>query len=286
MRQNKAFRTRQPRARRDHAYNQRVANTSSDNNTSENLKHIIMTHAPSSAGRWEGFDGSGSGSGGVSRMVTGGSPRNALSTSGPRSRDGPTALPTAALPAGDWLPPAGALVLSSRPRLLRKSSKSSAKASATVRGSENDVVEQVERLSAQLKALERQLDQMKQRLAHAQVAELEQSARILKGVRVVSAKVEGMDRQQLRTLADSLRNKLKTAIVVLATAQDSNVAIISAVTKDLTTKVHAGKLVGTVAAAVGGKGGGRPDMAEAGGTDPSGLPSALENVYSTVEGML
>jgi alanyl-tRNA synthetase len=157
---------------------------------------------------------------------------------------------------------------------------------ATVRGSENDVVEHVERLFAQQKALERQLEQMKQRLAHAQVAELEQSARTLKGVRVVSAKVEGMDRQQLRTLADSLRNKLKTAIVVLATAQDSNVAIISAVTKDLTSKVHAGKLVGAVAAAVGGKGGGRPDMAEAGGTDPSGLPSALENVYSAVEGML
>ena len=171
-------------------------------------------------------------------------------------------------------------------RRFQEATSSLQRITATVRGSETDVVEQVERLSAQQKALERQLEQMKQRLAHAQVAELEQSARVLKGVRVVSAKVEGMDRQQLRTLADSLRNKWKTAIVVLATAQDSNVAIISAVTKDLTAKVHAGKLVGTVAAAVGGKGGGRPDMAEAGGTDPSGLPSALDNFYSTVEGML
>jgi alanyl-tRNA synthetase len=108
----------------------------------------------------------------------------------------------------------------------------------------------------------------------------------LKGVRVLSAKVEGMDKQQLRTLADSLRNKWKSAIVVLATSQDSSVSIISAVTKDLTSKVHAGKLVGAVAAAVGGRGGGRPDMAEAGGNDPSRLSAALENVYAAVEGML
>jgi alanyl-tRNA synthetase len=169
---------------------------------------------------------------------------------------------------------------------FQETSASLQRIAATVRGAESEVVDQVERMAAQQKVLERQIEQMKSRLAHAQVAELEQSSRVVKGVRVVSAKVDGMDRQQLRTLADSLRNKWKTGIVVLATAQDSNVAIISAVTKDLTSKVHAGKLAGTVAAAVGGKGGGRPDMAEAGGTDPSGLPAALESVYATVEGML
>lgn len=73
---------------------------------------------------------------------------------------------------------------------------------------------------------------------------------------------------------------------MLAATEDSNVAIISAVTKDLTAKVHAGKLVGAVAQAVGGKGGGRPDMAEAGGTNAAALPSALESVYASVEGML
>jgi alanyl-tRNA synthetase len=83
-----------------------------------------------------------------------------------------------------------------------------------------------------------------------------------------------------------LRNKWKTAVVVLASAEDSNVAIISAVTKDLTSKVHAGKLVGAVAQAVGGKGGGRPDMAEGGGKDPSALPAALEHVYAEVESKL
>jgi alanyl-tRNA synthetase len=95
-----------------------------------------------------------------------------------------------------------------------------------------------------------------------------------------------MDRQQLRALADSLRNKWKSGVVVLASAEDSNVSIISAVTKDLTAKVHAGKLVGAVAQAVGGKGGGRPDMAEGGGKDAAALPAALEQVYADVESQL
>jgi alanyl-tRNA synthetase len=160
---------------------------------------------------------------------------------------------------------------------------------AVVRRLEEDktsMAEQIEKLNLQTKSLEKQIDQLKSKLAHAQVAELEGSARTLKGVKVLSARVDGLDRSQLRELADSLRNKWKTGIVVLATAGDSNVAIISAVTKDLTSKVHAGKLAGSVAAAVGGKGGGRPDMAEAGGSKPDALPAALEDVYAAVEAML
>jgi alanyl-tRNA synthetase len=87
-------------------------------------------------------------------------------------------------------------------------------------------------------------------------------------------------------MVDSLRVKWKSTVVVLASAEDSNVSIVSGVTKDLVSKVHAGKLVGAVALAVGGKGGGRPDMAEAGGKDPAALPGALDAVYTTVEGML
>ena len=82
----------------------------------------------------------------------------------------------------------------------------------------------------------------------------------------------------MRALADSLRNKWKTAVVVLASAEDGGVAIVAAVTKDLTAKVHAGKLVGAVAQAIGGKGGGRPDMAEGGGKDAAALDGALEDV--------
>jgi alanyl-tRNA synthetase len=156
----------------------------------------------------------------------------------------------------------------------------------TIRTSESELIEQVERLMGNQKNLEKQLDQLKSKLAQSQTGSLEQQSRTVKGIRVLSSRVEGLDRQQLRELADSLRNKWKTGIVVLASSEDGGIAIVSAVTKDLTSKVHAGKLAGAVAQAVGGKGGGRPDMAEAGGKDAAALPAALENVYTAVEGML
>ena len=144
----------------------------------------------------------------------------------------------------------------------------------------------LEKLQAREKALEHELQQLKTTAAQAGAGDLESQARDLKGVKVLAAQVAGFDRAQLRTLVDSLRNKWKTAVIVLATAEDSSVSIVSGVTKDLTAKVHAGKLAGAVAQAVGGKGGGRPDMAEAGGKDPSALPKALADVYTSVEGML
>ena len=160
------------------------------------------------------------------------------------------------------------------------------KVSDIVHSSETEVTEQIERLAEEKKALEKRVEQMKEKLAHAQVAGLESEARVLKGVKVLATQVTGMDRQQMRTVIDSLRSRWKSGVVVLASTEDSNVAIVSAVTKDLTSKVHAGKLVGAVAQAVGGKGGGRPDMAEGGGKDPQALPGALANVYTTVEGNL
>ncbi len=155
-----------------------------------------------------------------------------------------------------------------------------------LRTSEPELVEQIERLLQQQKALEKQLDQLKGKLAQSQSGDLESQVREIKGAHVLSVQVDSMDRQQMRALVDSLRNKWKSAVVVLASAEDSNVSIVAAVTKDLTAKVHAGKLAGAIAAAVGGKGGGRPDMAEAGGKDAAALPAALENVYTSVEGML
>ena len=144
----------------------------------------------------------------------------------------------------------------------------------------------LEKLQAREKALEHELQQLKTKAAQSQAGDLESQARDIKGVKVLSVQVNGFDRAQLRTLVDSLRNKWKTAVVVLASIEDSNVSIISGVTKDLTAKVHAGKIVGVIAQAVGGKGGGRPDMAEAGGKDPSALPKALADVYASVEAML
>ena len=169
---------------------------------------------------------------------------------------------------------------------FRQDEETLRRAAAVLRTSETELLEQIEKAVEQRRALERQIEQLKSKLAQFQSGGLEAQARDIKGAKVLAARVEGMDRAQMRTLADSLRNKWKTAVVVLAAAEDSNVAIVSAVTKDLTAKVHAGKLAGAVAQAVGGRGGGRPDMAEAGGKDASALPAALENVYSSVESML
>jgi alanyl-tRNA synthetase len=161
-----------------------------------------------------------------------------------------------------------------------------ARVAGAVRASETDLVGHIEKLVAREKSLEHEIQQMKNRMAQSQARDLESQARDLNGVKVLAVQVPGFDREQLRTAVDSLRNKWKSAVVVLASAEDSNVSIVSGVTKDLTSKVHAGKLAGAVAQAVGGKGGGRPDMAEAGGKDVAALAGALENVYASVEGML
>ncbi len=155
-----------------------------------------------------------------------------------------------------------------------------------LRGDERDAQQTHEKLAAEKRTLEKQLEQAKEQLARAQVAGIESGAKDIKGVKVLAVQVPGMNREQLRTMVDSLRGKWKSGVVVLASHEDSNVSIVSGVTKDLTAKVHAGKLAGSVALAVGGKGGGRPDMAEAGGKNPAALPGALDAVYTTVEGML
>jgi alanyl-tRNA synthetase len=154
------------------------------------------------------------------------------------------------------------------------------------KSSEGELFEHLERMLEQQRALERQLEQLKEKVAHSQTAAVAAQARDWKGAKVVAARVDGLDRAQLRTLVDSLRNQWKSAVVVLASADDSGLAIVSGVTKDLTAKVHAGKLAGAVAQATGGKGGGRPDMAEAGGKDASALAAALDQVYASVEAML
>jgi len=155
-----------------------------------------------------------------------------------------------------------------------------------VRASEPELVEQVERLLATEHALKRQVDTLKTQLAQAAAGSLAAKARQMNGAQVLAARAEGMDRQQMRALADSLRNQWKSAVVVLASTEDGAVSIVSAVTKDLTGKVHAGKLVGAVAQAVGGKGGGRPDMAEGGGKDAGALDAALEAIYAEVQSKL
>ena len=169
---------------------------------------------------------------------------------------------------------------------LRETMRAVRQMATLLRAPEPELIEQVEKMLEHRRALERQVEQLKGKVAQAEAAGLEQQARVVKGVHVLAGRVDGLDRQQMRALADSLRNKWKSAVIVLASAEEASVAIVSAVTKDLTGKVHAGKLAGALAQAVGGKGGGRPDMAEAGGKDPSALPAALENIYGSVEAML
>jgi alanyl-tRNA synthetase len=159
-----------------------------------------------------------------------------------------------------------------------------ARAAQLLHTGENAVLDQMEKVLEQQKQLERQLEQLKTRVAHQQIEKLE--GRRLNGSTVLAERVEGLDSKQLRTMVDSLRNKWGSAVIVLASVNDSNVSIVSAVSKDLTGKVQAGKLVGEVAKAIGGKGGGRPDMAEGAGKDAGALPGALASVYERLEALL
>ena len=158
---------------------------------------------------------------------------------------------------------------------------------AALRVAEPELLETVERLAAERKALEKEVDRLKSKLAGASAADLTANAREVNGIKVVAASVEGLDRNQMRSLADSLRSKMGSGVVVLASTSNGNVALISAVTKDLAgKKVHAGKLVGAVAQVVDGRGGGRPDLAEAGGKNAGAVPAALEKVYELVGEMV
>ncbi len=156
----------------------------------------------------------------------------------------------------------------------------------TLRVGEHELVEAVERLLQHSKQLEKQLQAAKERGARSQLSELIERIRRVKDVGVLSALVQDVDPGTMRALVDTLRQKLGSGVVVLGTTTNGKVALIVGVTKDLTSRLHAGKIVKEVAQRVGGSGGGRPDLAEAGGKDAAELPKALEEVYGIVEKML
>ena len=146
--------------------------------------------------------------------------------------------------------------------------------------------QELDRREEELKKLRKELDQVRMKSAASAVASADENVREVKGVKVLAHRADNLDRSQLRTLVDNFRNKLGSGVVIVGSVSEGKVAVIVGVTKDLTGKLQAGKIVGQVAQKVGGSGGGRPDMAEAGGKNPEALDQALSESYATVEALL
>ncbi|MAO41086.1 MAG: alanine--tRNA ligase [Pseudohongiella sp.] len=153
----------------------------------------------------------------------------------------------------------------------------------TLRSSADGVAERVQQVVANLRSTEKELEQLKGKLASAAGSDIASSAVEVNGIKVLAQQVEGFDSKALRETVDKLKNKLGSAVVVLGCADGGKVALVAGVTQDLTDRIKAGDIVNSVAQQVGGKGGGRADMAMAGGSDAAALPAALASVIETVK---
>jgi alanyl-tRNA synthetase len=146
------------------------------------------------------------------------------------------------------------------------------------------LIQRIEGLLSNQKALEREVERLSGQLASASASDAEKAVRTINGVKVLASRVNADNPGALRELADRFKEKLQSGVVVLGATSGPKALLIAAVTKDLTGRFHAGNIVKAVAALVGGGGGGRPDMAQAGGTQPENLDAALEKVYELVAG--
>ncbi len=155
-----------------------------------------------------------------------------------------------------------------------------------LKGDSHNLGEKVRAALERTRQLEKELQQLKEQAAAQESANLSSKAEEINGVKVLVRELTGVEPKMLRTMVDGLKNQLGSTIVVLATVADGKVSLIAGVSKDVTDRVKAGELVGMVAQQVGGKGGGRPDMAQAGGTDASALPAALASVKGWVSAKL
>ena len=158
-----------------------------------------------------------------------------------------------------------------------------AEAAALAKAPAAELTQKIGQLIENSRALEKELARVKSKMASSQGDDLASRAVLVKGISVLAASLDGADVRLLRETMDKLKDKLKTAAIVLASVEGSRVTLIAGVTADAVSRVKAGELVNFVAQQVGGKGGGRPDMAQAGGTDPTKLPQALETVPAWVE---
>ena len=157
---------------------------------------------------------------------------------------------------------------------------------STLKTAPGDLAETIEKLAESERNLTKQVDSLKLKMAQAQLADVESRAQMVKDVKVLSIRLDGLDRSQMRSMADVLRQRLKSGVVVLGTASDGKVALIAALTPDLNPRLHAGKIAQAVAKKLGGTGGGRPDIAEAGGKNATLLDSVLKEVFEIVAAML
>ena len=159
--------------------------------------------------------------------------------------------------------------------------------STLVRGSREDVTDKVRDALDRIRQMEKEIRTLKDKLASGQGVDLAAGAVDIQGVKVVATRIDGADAGALRNAVDQLKSKLKTAVIVLASVESADkVVLVAGVTADVTSRIKAGELVGTIAAQVGGRGGGRPDFAQAGGNNPAALDAALAGVQQVVRGKL
>jgi alanyl-tRNA synthetase len=170
--------------------------------------------------------------------------------------------------------------------LLQSLESKMTQAAAVVKASVHELPARLAQIMDNVKAMEKEITRLKSKLASSAGSDLASQAQDINGVKVLAVAIDGADVASLRGTMDQLKSTLKSAAIVLASVDSGKVTLIAGVTADLTAKVKAGELVNHVAVQVGGKGGGRPDMAQAGGTDPAGLPKALESVTTFVKSKL
>jgi alanyl-tRNA synthetase len=155
-----------------------------------------------------------------------------------------------------------------------------------LRGSREDVDEKVRELIERAKRLEKEVQQLKSKLATGQGGDVSAQAKMVNGIKVLAAQIEGADAKALRVSVDQLKEKLGSSVIVLGTVQEGKVVLVAGVSADLVARLRAGDIAGAVAAQVGGKGGGRADFAQAGGTQPENLGAALASVEALVRNRL
>ena len=170
--------------------------------------------------------------------------------------------------------------------LLQSLESKMTQAAAVVKSSVHELPARLAQIMDNVKAMEKEIAKLKSKLASSAGSDLASQAQDINGAKILAVAIDGADVASLRGTMDQLKNTLKSAAIVLASVDSGKVTLIAGVTADLTAKVKAGELVNHVALQVGGKGGGRPDMAQAGGTDPAGLPKALESVPAFVKSKL